>query len=235
MTKPVKLIKPEDVLFFDIETVPEVNVSVDWNWEGYSKAKVWEEKLCKKMPEGETVTSWYWKMSPLHPEFSKIVCISMGYITKEGKMRFKSYTGDESKLLQEFSKDIEGVTSKELWGHNIIGYDIPYLVKRLLIKGLKIPRKLGYINCKPWDVKVVDTMHLWKMTGSSFTSLDVICNGLGIKSPKELMSGPDVKDVYYGGNDSGEEERLDMIRKYCEADVRATAQVYKKIYPLITY
>lgn len=231
LPKPVKLQNPEGILFLDIETVPEVQQI--WRT-SYNKAAIREEKYCNTMPDDSSPSQRYRERAALFPEFGKIVCISLWYI-RDNDVVVKSYTGQEHELLQKFVRDLSACTSKILGWHNIINFDLPYIIKRLLITWYRIPRNLGFIECKPREVNVVDTMKLWKLMWGTATSLALLCASLGIPSPKQTLSWADVKDVFYGWDDTAEEERMTIIKAYCEADVIATAMCYKKLYPLINY
>lgn len=232
MLKKVKLQDPRAVIFLDIETVPEVQQSERWS---YKKAQTRTERYCKNMPVDSCECERYREQAWLFPEYGKIVCISMGYLGENGEMKMKSYMWKETELLKNFIDDLENCLSKILWWHNVINFDIPFIMKRLLINGMKLPRMLWFVDCKPWEVNVIDTMKLWKLTWWVSTGLEVLCEVLEVKSPKETLSWREVKNVYYDWNSESEEERMTKIKEYCEADVRATAECYRKLYWLMCY
>jgi predicted PolB exonuclease-like 3'-5' exonuclease len=89
---------------------------------------------------------------------------------------------------------------------------------------MELPPLLSDIQGKkPWEVKLLDTMELWKFGDfKSYTSLDLLTAVLGIPSPKSDMDGSDVSRVFY------EEKDLSRLKKYCEEDVVATIQVMMK-------
>jgi hypothetical protein len=75
-------------------------------------------------------------------------------------------------------------------------------------------------SAKPWEVRLIDTMQLWKFGDyKSFTSLELLCGVLDIPSPKSDMDGSMVGQVFW------REQDYSRISAYCEADVVATAQV----------
>ena len=66
-------------------------------------------------------------------------------------------------------------------------------------------------------------MELWKFGDlKSFTSLKLLTAIFGIPSPKDDIDGSQVAATYW------EERDLDRIAIYCEKDVLATAQVFRK-------
>jgi predicted PolB exonuclease-like 3'-5' exonuclease len=70
----------------------------------------------------------------------------------------------------------------------------------------------------------MDTGDLWSFGAwqESFASLDLICECLGVPTPKDKMEGKDVNAAYYDG-------RLGEITEYCEKDVEATCRVILKL------
>ena len=166
----------------------------------------------------------------LHAEYAKAVCVSFGYYKGEKEEIMSVYGDDEQDILKKVAivmnnSDGQGMI---LGGHNIERFDIPFLWKRMLINGIKPPNCLNYIDKKPWDIKLFDTAKVWG-GGSykeSFTSLDTITAALGIESPKKNMHGHEVHERYYSGD-------LELIKTYCEGDVKATMQIANKILKLV--
>ena len=138
-----------------------------------------------------------------------------------------SFHGEESKLLKEFKKLLNShfkYPKNLLCAHNGKEFDFPYIARRMIIHGMKLPYKLDLFGKKPWEVPHLDTMELWKFGDyKHYTSLKLMANILGIPSPKEDIDGSMVRDVYY------EEKDLDRIITYCELDVVTTAQVFLRL------
>jgi len=108
-----------------------------------------------------------------------------------------------------------------LCAHNGKEFDFPYIARRMIINKIKLPEKLNLFGKKPWEVPHLDTLEMWKFGDyKHYTSLNLLTNILGIKSPKEDIDGSQVGRVYYEEND------LKRIAKYCENDTLAVAQVY---------
>ena len=90
----------------------------------------------------------------------------------------------------------------------------------MIINKIVIPEILDNAGKKPWEVKLLDTMDLWKFGDyKNYTSLELLTSVLGIPSPKDDIDGSMVAKVYYEENDTG------RIVRYCEKDVVAIAQV----------
>jgi uncharacterized protein YprB with RNaseH-like and TPR domain len=225
----------EDILFIDIETVPEHKEFEDLNpirqklWEQKSAYKRRYEASLDKSEEDEITPKAYYKNAGIWAEFGKVICISVGFFNvfnggKTREFRVKSIFGDdETALLNEFSDLITNYFNspqKLLCGHNIKEFDIPYLCRRFLIKNLPLPQKLNLFGKKPWEIPHLDTLELWKFGDyKHFTSLKLLTEILGIASPKDDIDGSQVRGVYY------DENNLKRIADYCEKDVIAVAQV----------
>ena len=73
-------IKTEDLIVIDIETA---SVSPTFNELDKTWQKLWTDKTVKVLPEGITAEEFYPTRAGVMAEFSKIICISMGYFIKE--------------------------------------------------------------------------------------------------------------------------------------------------------
>lgn len=217
-------VKNQSVLFLDIETVPRV-----YRFEELSPRmqELFDAKTKFQQKEDVTVKDLY-KKAGIFAEFGKIICISAGHIVSEnGKnsLRIKSFYGDdEKKLLQDFTAMLlRSFNGKEqlLCAHNGKEFDFPWLCRRMLVNGIKIPAILDIQGMKPWEVRHIDTMELWKFGDyKHFTSLELLTEIFGIPSPKDDIKGSDVSRVYY------EEKNLEKIVAYCQKDVVALTQLF---------
>lgn len=215
-------IKLENILFLDIETVPEVQ-----NFSGLSSEK--QELFALKTQyqrKDEVSAEDFYERAGIWAEFGKIVCISVGYfINQDNKRSFrvKSLSGDEKELLEGFKTLLNGHFNEAnhvLCAHNGKEFDFPYIARRMIINRIELPAKLNLFGKKPWEIAHLDTLELWKFGDyKHYTSLKLLTNILGIPSPKEDIDGSDVASVYYEEND------LDKIVKYCERDTVAVAQL----------
>ncbi len=218
-------ISPEDILFIDIETVPQ---KADFNELPEHFQKLWDKKSIYFREENQSGSDVY-ERAGIYAEFGKIVCISAGVIIqKNGEQyyRVKSFhEQDEKKLLSAFNDMLEKFTSnpgKKLCAHNGQEFDYPYIARRTLINGLKIPRILDISGAKPWEIKdrLLDTLQMWKFGDyKNYTSLDLLCAVFNIPTPKDDIDGSQVAHVYYQEGD------IDRIIHYCEKDTFALANL----------
>lgn len=207
----------ENVLFLDIETVPQVYSYKDASDE---VKRLWDYKF--RNYKDETPEELYSKAG-IYSEFAKIICISVG-LFKGNTFRLKSFYGDdEKKLLSEFAGLLNTHFSKQesrLCGHNGKEFDFPFIARRMLINGVKIPMILDVAGKKPWEVNFIDTMELWKFGDyKNYTSLNLLAHVFNIPTPKDDIDGSDVARVYY------EEKNLERIVTYCQKDVLTVAQL----------
>jgi len=223
----------KNMLFIDIETSTAAK-----DLEGYAEIigknaySHWEKKAkygrqSKSEYEGVSDADMYIRDAALYPEFGRVVVITIGQITFPDGItptpKVKSFYGDDEKeLLKEFMNTMGLIFNKnpkiQIVGHNIKGFDMPYLIKRSIIKRVEIPQQLHLQKLKPWENCLVDTNEIWKFGGWNGASLSMICDLLEIPSPKENMYGGEVSEAYYAG-------RLEEIKDYCEDDVIGTMNV----------
>ncbi|MBK5284874.1 MAG: 3'-5' exonuclease [Bacteroidia bacterium] len=213
----------ENILFLDIETVPQ---SESFSNLSDEMKVLWEKKATYIRKENETTADAY-RHAGIYAEFGKIICICAGYISgKNDKrtMRIKAFAGDdEAKLLRAFSEMLGKFFSggnKYLCAHNGKEFDYPFIARRMLINGIKLPATLDTAGKKPWEVQHLDTMELWKFGDyKSYTSLNLLAAIFNVPTPKDDIDGSMVNEVYWKQRD------LERIARYCRKDVLTVAQL----------
>jgi len=225
-----------NILFFDIETVSQEKIFQDLSPEWQ---ELWKHKcrslLRKERNEEVTNEEAESKYSDagIYAEFGKIVCISFGafFDTEKGKVfKVKSFSGsDETKLLQDFCNLIVKYYNDPkryfLSGHNIKEFDVPFVCRRLLVNGIKIPDMINLYGKKSWETAhLLDTLDLWKFGDyKNYTSVKLLAAMFGIPSPKDDIDGSQVGTVFWHEND------VARIAKYCQKDVITVAQIMLKL------
>jgi DNA polymerase elongation subunit (family B) len=223
------------ILFIDIETVPE---SANFEDIDQKKQDLWRKKASKASwtnksytDESEAIAQSFCEKAGIYAEFSKVVCISLGYFVLNGNdiscLKVKSfYSDNEAEVLMSVSDVLNthynNPDQDHLCGHNLKEFDVPFLCRRLLINRIALPKLIDVAGAKPWQTsQLIDTLQLWKFGDyKNYTSLDLIASALNLPSPKIEMNGSEVRDVYYEHRD------LDKIVRYCEQDVFTTARVF---------
>ena len=218
-------VKIEDVLFLDIETAPQY---ADFSQLDDSTKHLWEHKAASMCKDGQTPGTVY-ERAGIYAEFGKIICISVGFAyylsDKQLAFRIKSCFGnDEVELLREFCETLYRFVGQRpgmiLCAHNGKEFDFPYIARRMLINGVKLPTMLDIAGKKPWEVPFIDTMELWRFGDyKNYTSLKLLTHIFNIPSPKDDIDGSQVASVYW------QEKDLPRIVRYCEKDVLSIAQL----------
>jgi 3'-5' exonuclease len=210
-----------NILFLDIETVPQ---HPHYGEAKEEMRKLWEKKS-KQLIRDDSTPEGFYKNAGIYAEFGKVVCISCGYLNSENKFRIKSFCGDdEKKLLTDFAEMLNTYFSapdKLLCAHNGKEFDFPFMARRMVINGIKLPAILNNAGKKPWEVNHIDTMELWKFGDyKSYTSLLLLATILGVPTPKDDIDGSMVWEVYW------KEKNLPRIVTYCQKDVLTVAQIF---------
>ena len=223
----------EKLLFIDIETV-----GVQPDWESLKKSNlelsfVFENYIDwfqKRFPEDadKPVGQMFVNRAALVPEFARIACVSVAFVTDKGETKMQSFSNkNEKDLLQDVQKLLRrvGELGFFLCGHNVKGFDIPMLAKRMIINGLEPSKILPSYDTKPWEVKAIDTKEIWQYGAySAIGSLDLMCACLDIPTPKDgPINGSMVHEAYWGGG------RLQEISEYCDKDVEVLVDAIMKL------
>ena len=224
------------ILFIDVETV-----GIEPDWESLVKNRKelsfqfenYFDWFQKRFPEDadKPISQMFVNRSALVPEFGRIACVSVAFVTDKGETRMQSFSDmDEKKLLVEVQKLLKkvGELGFFLCGHNVKGFDIPYIAKRMIMNGILPPKILPGHDTKPWEVRAFDTKEFWQYGGyGSIASLELMCVCLGVESSKTMeVTGNKVHESFWVKKD------IDGIVKYCEKDVSVLIDVIEKIYTL---
>ena len=216
----------ENILFLDIETVPQHEHFSDLDPE---LQQLYADKTEYQRKDEFTAEAFY-DRAGIWAEFGKIVCISVGYFhnTEQGRsFRTTSFHGDEEQQLLAFKKLLTEHYNKPqhvLCAHNGKEFDFPFIARRMIINGIKLPFKLDLFGKKPWEVPHLDTLELWKFGDyKHYTSLKLLTKILNIPSPKTDIDGSQVCGVFY------KEKDIQRIVEYCERDVVAVAQIVLRL------
>lgn len=210
----------EKILFIDIETVA---LTYKYNDLDETSKELWNKKW---QYSRDTSPEEQYNKAGIYAEFAKVVCIGLGYYNNN-KLRLKAISGEnEAELLTQFSELLNthfNSNTHVLCAHNGKEFDFPFLCRRYLINNIALPKLFQIQGLKPWEVKHIDTMDLWKFGDvKNYTSLNLLAHVLGLPSPKDEMDGSMVGKTFY------EEKNLEKIEKYCKKDVVTLARVYSR-------
>lgn len=234
-------------LFFDIESVREFKTFEDFtkkksldNWKKVA-AKFYGDVL-QATNKPATDDEIYLGKASLYPEYAKVVCIAFGVFDFENfepdgsptKKIYNIKSMDEAEILTKFKGQLDSIHAKNpdtiLAGHNIVEYDIPFIIKRMIKHRIKVPVILqNALMAKPWEAKITDTQKDWKMGTSKFLSMDTIAEFLEIPSSKHgVVNGGSLGDYFWNGTED-DQTKLNNIATYCRHDVAVVMALCQKL------
>lgn len=149
--------------------------------------------------------------------------LAIGYLsTDTGKTVISA--SDETRILQEFWQKFEQVrqSRRKLVGHNIAGFDLPFLIQRSWLLGVPVSASVFDRNRRYLDPTFVDTMTYWQAGNwrACFTKLDTLAKAFGIPGKPDGINGGDFARLWFGTA----EERVQAI-EYLKNDLAMTAKV----------
>lgn len=222
------------MLTFDIETLPVIDIEII-------------EQLAKTIsPPGNiklpsSIAKWHEEngaqalidvvsKTSLDGLYGRIACIAWKFNDDD---IFVTQSDNEIDSINEFYDAIRsyvqvvyhgGGASSQLsvCGHNLAGFDLPFLKARSIILGIKPPPEiLKAMSAKPWDSCIADTMLMWSSDSQKRASMDKLCRAFGIKG-KDGFGGSMVAEEWVNGS-------REKVREYCKDDVQRTYAMYKRI------
>jgi 3'-5' exonuclease len=112
---------------------------------------------------------------------------------------------NEEKLLLDFWGKVRKweAEGRSLVGHNCIGFDMPFLMRRSWILGIDFPVKLTIVK---------DTMKVWSCGAyNEWISLDRLGKALGLGGKMEGMDGGDFARLWNGTPEEHEQAKAYLI------------------------
>lgn len=201
------------IITIDIETLPSV--------EPFESRLFWE-----------TEEEYY--ATALDSALGKILCIGYCEENEHGEIIGKGCFGwnentqdferDESVLLNDFWQYVRGFQKNLdlLIGHNILGFDLPFIIQRSTVNGIKPTVNFNLYKFQKFPV--FDTMLRWDFYAfKKSTSLKKLAYALGLKCPKSGdIDGSKIHEAFA-------QNRFTEIHKYCLQDVQATHDIWRKM------
>jgi predicted PolB exonuclease-like 3'-5' exonuclease len=232
----INTVKIETILFLDIETAPnwlefkDVPENVRTEWIYKFKFRPDAPKNNEDIFDTQSFEDYFaelWKKEAgLYPEFSRVVCISAGFMYQGAFYMRSYYDQNEGTLLTKFKADLQAFEVsanyfQRLCAHYGKGFDFPFMAKRMLINRIALPKSLDVAHLKPWEQLNLDTQEIWKFGGfGNSAGLPALCMAFGLETPKDDLDGSRVAAAFHAGE-------LDRIAVYCEKDVFALLNVFK--------
>lgn len=171
----------------------------------------------------------------LHAEYGRVLAIGVaveqnGEIIRKGILGFDNETGtfhgDEAKTLRGFwalLKQLKFGGNDLIIGHNLMGFDLPFIIKRSRI--LDVPITINFNFAKYKSKPIFDTMREWSLWGfgDPFLSLEELSEILGLRMQKtDGINGSSIYENFLAGN-------YLLIEQYCMQDVLITREIFRKL------
>lgn len=219
-------------LFIDIETVPDQH-------EGAYERIRQGITAPGQFKKPESIAEWLrdnadseaenqWRKTALDGGAGEIVCIGYAVEDEPVQVIHRAISQGEGELLHAFNQAVSEAladrneTSHQITyiGHNISGFDLPFMFKRFVVNSIK-PRARLFQDKRHGSGNLFDTMTAWAGYGNRI-SLDNLCTALGIPSPKNGMDGSMVWDYVQAG-------KINEVAEYCKRDVETVRAIYRRL------
>src|SRR5262245_9122304 len=130
---------------------------------------------------------------------------------------------DEARILREFWARMERfhVATDRVVGHNVMGFDWPFILKRSRVHQIKPTRWLSLAKYR--STPIFDTMQEW--SGWNYEpriSLDALARTLGLEGKTPGVDGSMIYPMWRQGRDQ-------EIRDYATQDATLTREVYGRM------
>lgn len=176
----------------------------------------------------------YWadlqEKAPLSPLVGRVLAIgvgdAVGNVSMKSVLRHHDDFG-EAELLDWFWSEIFTPTvrqGRQLIGHNILDFDVPFLVRRSWILGVDVPPPVMSPNYRYAGDCWLDTRKVWECgtRGSNVPgNLDVLGRAFDLGGKTEGMSGSDFWKLFHTESPDDREKAMEYLARdvYLTVDV----------------
>ena len=232
-------------IFLDIETIPaqdpdaikmlraeadeeKLLIKAPSNYKDEAKIK---EYILAKQIEIDTAFDERYRKTSFDGAFGQIVCVSYAIDDNDPFVIYASdWKDSEQFILTSLYENLQTAYNPNsqvrpvFIGHNIVSFDLRFLLQRSIIVGVKPPIFIPF-KAKPWDDVVFDTMTAWAGVGNR-VSMAKLCEVFKIDAKGSEVDGEiDGSKVW----DYVQAGRIDDVATYCMHDVIRTRQIYKRL------
>jgi hypothetical protein len=246
--------KVYNTLFFNVKPVLRYETLEDLEKEKPSLFERWKylakTRYDNKYVEDIKAQTVYEKHAIYYPEFSRIVAITYATLyVEDGKVKryMKKIVNDnEFMVLATFMDELHQISSDGahsnpqafpiLCGHNIVGHDIPHLMKKFVMyrnefeHNKQIPLILKKsLTIKPWESGVIDTLNIWKFNGYEKTPLMLIAEFLDLKKVVDLKPLDEVSREYWELVKTDPQKALDYVSLQSATQTNFVIQIMNEL------
>ena len=197
---------------------------------------LYERKIAKRAPDPDNEPEAFEEFlnkTGFDGAFGKVLVIA--YAIDDSPAKYLCNPQDEKETIEKFW-DVAAGTDLFV-GHNIRDFDLPFIVQRSIILGVKpswhITQPPGK---KPWEIDkyldfaryknfpIFDTMWEWSRWVDKWSNkgLEHLALAMGIPTPKEGIDGSQVNEFFKKG-------KTKEICEYCVRDVETVREIYKRM------
>lgn len=232
-------------IYLDIETIPAQDpeaikmlrkeadeekrlIKAPSNYKDVAKI---DEYIAAKKIEIDAAFDERYRKTSFDGALGQVVCVSYAIDDNEPAVIYASEWKDsEQFILTSLYENLQASYNPNsqvrpvFIGHNIVSFDLRFLLQRSIIVGVKPPMFIPF-KAKPWDDVVFDTMTAWAGVGNR-VSMAKLCEVFKIDAKGSEVDGEiDGSKVW----DYVQAGRIDDVATYCMHDVIRTRQIYKRI------
>lgn len=215
-------------IYLDLETIPSTSDAV----RAALAAKI---SPPGSMSKSETIAKWEVESKPAAIDeavaktsfdgaYGSICVIGFAFENAE-PISMSTANQSEADMLRHFmsvlTATVIGHTRPVFVGHNIHGFDLPFIWKRCVINRVK-PSMWIPLNVKAWSERIGDTMLMWDDSRDRRISLGSLCQVLGVPTSKGDLDGSKVAEYWAA-------DRCMEVANYCRDDVVATRACYQRM------
>jgi hypothetical protein len=213
----------QKIMTIDIETLPTTNIDVI--------AKIGSTiNPPANYKKQDTIDQWMTEnyeielknkvsKTALDGGYGMVACIAWNI---EGYAVNTNWNESEIECLNKLYGDIESSGADTFCGHYISSFDLPFLLQRSIILGIKPPQAiLKAMRAKSWDDCIKDTHLMWTGDRNKHIGLGTLCWILGVDHGSPDFDGSMVADTWA--------DDPHKVIDYCAHDVKATVEIYNKL------
>lgn len=211
-------------VYLDIETIPSQDpayrAKVREGIKPPGTIKKPESILAWLEENAETATDEAVAKTSFDPAHGHICCLAMA-INDEPVRYWEARTvADERHILEAFFAQLITPEMGQACfiGHNIVGFDLRFILCRAIVLGIPIPRAIPR-DIKPWSNEVFDTMTAWA-GARGHIGQDRLAGALGLDG-KDGFDGSMVAQAWADGN-------YRTIARYCMSDVKTVRAIHHR-------
>jgi len=144
--------------------------------------------------------------------------LAIGYRTDQGDT---IHGASEQELLVQFWNVFmsSAKNKRRMIGHNIFGFDLPFLIRRTWRHGMPVPESVQ-TKGRYWHEVFVDTMDVWRCGNyrDSFVSLNDLAKFFGVGGKPEGVDGGDFARLWL--NESTKPQAIEYLKNDLEMTYR---------------